>query len=295
MGTLVATIVAPSALAPRATASKICCCAGSVDSSNAACLRSDSSVDSRSGGGDLRFRTAFLPSISVKKNISVRRQRSRARLGVRAIALKQLELGAPPPDFELGEPATGKEWCLKDFQQYPALLVMFISYRCPFVVFLRSALIQLVEEYMEKGLGVVAISPNSVVVFPEDGPAEMQEEVEKYGYKFPYLYDETQEVTQAYAPLGTPDFFVFRKNEEQKFELAYHGQFDDARDHNPNKIPITGRDLRLALDAVLTGKPVDPHQKHSMGCAIQWHPHLIPKLYPKPKLEKDDTNLLWHA
>uniref|UniRef100_A0A0D6QXL3 Thioredoxin domain-containing protein n=1 Tax=Araucaria cunninghamii TaxID=56994 RepID=A0A0D6QXL3_ARACU len=194
------------------------------------------------------------------------------RLVVRAarVESKAVPLRSRAPHFELPEPLTGKMWSLDDFEGYPALLVMFICNHCPFVKHLKKDIVKLTNEYIKKGLAVVAISSNSTVTHPQDGPEFMAEEAKSFMYPFPYLHDETQEVAQAFGAACTPDFFLFKKDGRRPFELVYHGQFDDSRPNN-NK-PITGRDLRIALDCVLSGRPVNFPQKPSIGCSIKWHP-----------------------
>lgn len=186
------------------------------------------------------------------------------------IQSKTIPLASRAPDFQLPEPLTGKVWKLDDFEAYPALLVMFICDHCPFVVHLKGDLVKLANEYSQKGLAVVAISANSVKTHPQDGPEFMSEEAKSLAYPFPYLYDETQEVAKAYGAACTPDFFLFKKDGRRPFELVYHGQFDDSRPNNNR--PITGRDIRNALDCVLSGRPVSTVQKPSIGCSIKWHP-----------------------
>eukprot|EP00249_Psilotum_nudum_P002740 c15867_g1_i1 orf=87-887(+) len=181
-------------------------------------------------------------------------------------------LASRAPNFELPEPLTGKVWKLDDFESFPALLVMFICNHCPFVAHLKIDLVKLANEYLQNGVGFVAISSNSVKTHPQDGPEFMVEEAHKLQYPFPYLYDETQEVAKAYGAVCTPDFFLFKKDGRRPFELAYHGQFDDSRPNN-NK-PITGRDIRNALECVLSCRPVTVVQRPSIGCSIKWHPIL---------------------
>jgi len=174
-----------------------------------------------------------------------------------------LPLGTQAPDFSLPDP-DGNEVSLSDFAGKPALLVMFICNHCPYVKHVRGELAKLAKEYQEKGVGVVAIMPNDVANYPDDSPAKMKEEIAEQGYTFPYLYDETQEVAKAYHAACTPDFFVF--DAEQR--LAYRGQLDSARPKNDE--PITGADLRAALDAVLAGKAPAEDQRASLGCNIKW-------------------------
>nr|XP_024362523.1 uncharacterized protein LOC112275946 isoform X1 [Physcomitrium patens] len=176
------------------------------------------------------------------------------------------------PDFQLVEPLTGKTWQLKDFETYPALLVMFICNHCPYVIHLKEDIAKLAGNYIPKGLAVVAISSNSVTSHPEDGPAFMAEEARAFGYPFPYLYDETQEVAKAYGAVCTPDFYLYRKmyHGQKPFELVYHGRFDESRPRS--NVPVTGRDIREAIDCVLTGSPVTIPQRPSIGCSIKWAP-----------------------
>lgn len=179
-------------------------------------------------------------------------------------------LASRAPDFELPEPLSGKSWKLDDFEGSPALLVMFICNHCPFVIHLKPDFVKLANAYMPKGLSIIAISSNSIRTHPQDGPDIMAREAEEMGYPFPYLYDETQETAKAYGAACTPDFFLFKKDGRRPFELVYHGQFDDSRPGN--KRSITGRDIRNAIDCVLSGQPVSTVQRPSLGCSIKWHP-----------------------
>ncbi|KAH9308225.1 hypothetical protein KI387_036136, partial [Taxus chinensis] len=183
------------------------------------------------------------------------------RLVVRAarIESKGVPLKSRAPYFEIPEPLTGKVWTLDDFEAYPALLVMFICNHCPFVIHLKKDIVKLTNDYIPKGLAAVAISSNSTATHPQDGPDFMAKEAKSFEYPFPYVYDETQEVARAFGAACTPDFFLYKKDGRRPFELAYHGQFDDSRPNNNR--PITGRDLRLALDCVLSGRPVSFLQK----------------------------------
>ncbi|XP_047178659.1 uncharacterized protein LOC124845587 [Vigna umbellata] len=183
---------------------------------------------------------------------------------------KGVTLGFRAPQFELPEPLTGKVWTLEDFEAYPALLVMFLCNHCPFVKHLKKDIVKLTKFFMEKGLAVVAISSNSVATHPQDGPEFMAEDAKMFKYPFPYLYDESQDVAQDFGAVCTPEFFLFKKAGRRPFELVYHGQFDDSRPSN--NVPVTGRDLSLAIDRVLSGQPVPSVQKPSVGCSIKWHP-----------------------
>jgi len=174
-----------------------------------------------------------------------------------------LPLGTVAPDFRLPD-TNGKTVSLADFKYAPALLVMFICNHCPYVIHIRAGLAQLARDYQAKGVAMVGISANDAANYPEDSPARMKEEVKTAGYTFPYLYDESQAVAKAYRAACTPDLFLFDRDRK----LVYRGQFDDARPGN--SAPVTGKDLRAALDAVLAGKPVSATQKPSMGCNIKW-------------------------
>lgn len=176
-----------------------------------------------------------------------------------------LPLGTAAPDFRLPDTA-GKIVSLADFKGAPALLVAFICNHCPYVIHIRAGFTQFARDYAPKGLAIAAISANDAAKYPADSPAKMKEEAKAAGYIFPYLYDETQAVAQAYRAACTPDFFLF----DAQRRLVYRGQFDDSRPGNG--APVTGRDLRAAVDAVLAGKPVPENQKASMGCNIKWKP-----------------------
>jgi peroxiredoxin len=174
------------------------------------------------------------------------------------------DLGTSAPDFSL--PSTeGRDFSRADFVGKP-LLVMFICNHCPFVKHLRTHLAGLAKEYQQKGVAIVGINANDAVNYPDDSPAKMAEEVRIAGYTFPYLIDETQQVARAFHAACTPDFFLYDKNHK----LVYRGQYDASRPDNGK--PITGADLRAALDAVLAGKAVSTDQKPSIGCNIKWKP-----------------------
>lgn len=179
-------------------------------------------------------------------------------------ASTMLPLGAPASAFNLTEPATGCTVALADFQSAPALLVIFMCNHCPFVKHIRDGLIRFAREYQSRGLAIVAINANDVANHPGDSPAKMAEDARAFGYPFPYLYDETQAVAQAYRAACTPDFFLFDAGRT----LIYRGQFDGSRPGN--NVPVTGADLRAAADAALAGQPVSPDQKPSIGCNIKW-------------------------
>lgn len=174
-----------------------------------------------------------------------------------------LSLGTQAPDFSLPD-TEGHLVSLSDFRDAPALLVIFMCNHCPFVKHVAQGLAQLAQEYQAKGVAVVGINSNDVQSFPEDSPPNMKKEAARHGYTFPYLYDETQKVAKEYRAACTPDFFLF----DRQRRLVYRGQMDDSRPGS--KIPVTGKDLRAALDAVLAGQPVPETQKPSMGCNIKW-------------------------
>jgi peroxiredoxin len=174
-----------------------------------------------------------------------------------------LPLGTRAPGFRLPD-TDGKIVTLDDFRDAPALLVVFLCNHCPYVVHIRHQLAILTRDYQDQGVGVVGINSNDAANYPEDSPEMMVREKAEVGYTFPYLYDESQEVARKYKAACTPDFYVFDK--ERK--LAYRGQLDGSRPSNA--IAITGKDLRAALDAVLSGRPVADDQRPSIGCNIKW-------------------------
>jgi len=181
-----------------------------------------------------------------------------------------LPLGTPAPGFRLPD-TDGKLVSLDDFRGAPALLVGFICNHCPYVKHVRHELARLAKEYQQKGVAVVGINSNDAVHYPDDSPEMMVREKAEVGYTFPYLYDETQAIARAYKAACTPDFYVFDKDRK----LVYRGQLDGSRPGNP--IPVTGKDLRAALDAVLAGRPVGDEQRPSMGCNIKWKPGKEPE------------------
>lgn len=174
-----------------------------------------------------------------------------------------LPIGTTAPDFKLPD-TNGKTVSLVDFKDKPALLVLFICNHCPYVKHIRGGLAQLARDYQSKQVAIVGINSNDAENYPEDSPAKMREEAKSAGYSFPYLYDESQAVAKAYRAACTPDIYLFDRNRK----LVYRGQFDDSRPGNG--VPVTGKDLRTALDAVLAGKAPAPTQKASIGCNIKW-------------------------
>jgi peroxiredoxin len=183
-----------------------------------------------------------------------------------------LELGTPAPTFALTD-TDGRTVSLDDAKGAPALLVMFICNHCPFVKHLRPALAALAEEYAPRGVAIVGINANDADRFPDDSPEAMKREKAAAGYTFPYLYDASQDVARAYQAACTPDFFLF----DADHRLVYRGRFDESRPNNG--LPVTGRDLRAALDAVLEGRPVAAEQAPSIGCSIKWRPGKEPQYF----------------
>jgi peroxiredoxin len=183
-----------------------------------------------------------------------------------------LPLGTEAPDFSLVN-VDGKTVKLADFAKSPALLVIFMCNHCPYVKHVAEALAKMTNEYLAKGVAVVGINSNDVANYPADSPQQMAAEVKQRDYKFPYLYDETQDVAQAYRAACTPDFYVF----DGQQRLVYRGQFDTSRPESG--IPVTGADLRAALDSVLAGKKPAAEQRPSIGCNIKWKPGEAPDYF----------------
>lgn len=182
-----------------------------------------------------------------------------------AVNSTMLPLGTDAPFFSLPDPA-GNYHGLSDAESSDATLVMFICNHCPFVQHLRSELALFTDEYLQRNVAIFAINSNDTERYPGDGPDEMKKEIAAQGYCFPYLIDEDQTVAMSYEAACTPDFFLFDRN----LKLVFRGQFDASRPGN--SIPVTGVDLREALDAVLAGSPVNENQTPSIGCSIKWKP-----------------------
>ena len=180
-----------------------------------------------------------------------------------ALTSSMLPLGTAAPAFSLQDVTTGRAVSLADFAQYDALLVMFICKHCPYVVHIRAELIRLGRDYAGSKLGIVAISSNDPVTYPDDSPASLKQMAAEAKFQFPVLFDETQDVARAYDAVCTPDFFLF----DRERLLVYRGQLDDTR---PNRGTADGRHLRAAIEAVLAGTPVPADQKPSSGCGIKW-------------------------
>lgn len=174
-----------------------------------------------------------------------------------------LELGTPAPGFSLPDPH-GNIHTRDQVAGKHGLLVAFYCNHCPFVKHIRERFVRITSEFMDKGIGVVAINSNDVENYPDDAPEKMAEESDTYGYRFPYLFDESQEVARAYDAACTPDFYLFDANQK----LAYRGQFDDSRPGNGE--PVTGADLAAAMQALVDGGKPSADQKPSLGCNIKW-------------------------
>lgn len=183
-----------------------------------------------------------------------------------------LPLGTAAPDFRLPD-TDGALVSLEDFKDAPALLVAFICNHCPFVKHIRPEFAKLARDYQTRGVAVAGINANDPLTHPADAPATMADEVRSAGYTFPYLFDATQAVAKAYRAACTPDFYLFDKSHK----LVYRGQLDDSRPGNG--IPLSGKDLRAALDALLAGLPVAVDQKPSIGCNIKWRPGSEPDYF----------------
>lgn len=181
-----------------------------------------------------------------------------------------LPLGTAAADFRLPDPQ-GRMVGLHDLDDAPALLIIFMCNHCPYVIHLKRALAEFARQYMARGLAVVAINANDAEAYPQDSPAMMASDIAEFGYPFPYLIDKAQSVARGYRAACTPDFFLF----DQSRQLVYRGQFDDSRPGNGR--PITGADLRAAVEAVLEGRDVEGLQTPSMGCNIKWRPDNAPK------------------
>jgi len=175
-----------------------------------------------------------------------------------------LLLGTTAPEFNLNDTVPGKMISLSDIKGEAATVIMFICNHCPFVIHVNEQLIKLANDYKNNGIGFAAISSNDVENYPQDSPELMKKLAEELSYPFPYLYDETQEVAKVYDAACTPDFYIF----DSDLKLVYRGQLDASRPGNDK--PINGKDIRNALDAVLSGNEVDQNQIPSMGCNIKW-------------------------
>ena len=173
-------------------------------------------------------------------------------------------LGTRAPDFTLPDTVSGKELSLETLRGKVATVIMFICNHCPFVKHVNAELVNLSNDYQKKDIGFIAISSNDVMNYPDDSPELMAQLAKQLKYPFPYLYDETQKVARAYDAACTPDFFIYDEN----LKLVYRGQLDDSRPGN--EIPVTGKDIRNALESLLNGRAVSEFQRPSIGCNIKW-------------------------
>ncbi|MBX3302573.1 MAG: thioredoxin family protein [Nitrospira sp.] len=181
-----------------------------------------------------------------------------------AMTSSMLPLGTPAPAFELRDVVSGQTYSLSSCSDKTALLIMFICRHCPYVVHVEQELAKIGRDYLDTGLGILAISSNDQVGYPDDAPPKLKEMAQRLGFTFPFCHDETQEVAKAYRAACTPDFYLFDRDRR----LAYRGQLDDSRPGNGKA--VTGRDLRAAIQAVLDGKPIAGTQRPSIGCSIKW-------------------------
>jgi thiol-disulfide isomerase/thioredoxin len=192
-----------------------------------------------------------------------------------AVPSTMLPLGTRLPEFTLRNVVDGRTVASGEFGE-PALLVMFICNHCPYVQHVKQEIGRVAADYAPRGLGAVAISSNDVAAFPDDAPDKMKDLALAEGWRFPYVFDETQEVAKAFRAACTPEFYLF----DRQRQLVYRGQLDGSRPKN--EIPVTGRDLRAALDALLSGKPVPAEQIPSVGCSIKWKSGNEPAYFAVP-------------
>ena len=175
-----------------------------------------------------------------------------------------VHLGTEAPHFELPDTVSGKIMALPDIASEKATVIMFICNHCPFVKHIQVELVNLANKYIPQGISFVAISSNDVESYPADSPENMKEVANRYNFPFAYLYDESQQVARSYQAACTPDFYIF----DHQLKLVYRGQLDDSRPGND--IPVTGNDIRLALNQILKNEPVNEQQMPSIGCNIKW-------------------------
>lgn len=193
-----------------------------------------------------------------------------------AVPSVMLTLGTQLPDFTLTDAVTGRPVSPAEFADRNALLVMFICNHCPYVKHVLAEITSVAGDYLTKNVGIVAISSNDVDAYPADAPGEMRKLARSQGWAFPYVFDEAQEIARVFQAACTPDFYVFDRSRK----LVYRGQLDDSRPSND--VPVTGRDLRDALDAVLAGAEVSADQKPSIGCNIKWKAGNEPEYFAQP-------------
>lgn len=187
-----------------------------------------------------------------------------------SMASVMLPLGTAAPAFSLPDVVSGKTYSLDSFAGKAALLIMFLCRHCPYVQHVEREVARIGQDYQETNLGIIGISSNDPASYPDDAPERLKDMAQRLHYRFPFCFDASQEVAKAYKAACTPDFYLF----DGQRRLVYRGQLDDSRPGS-NK-PVTGRDLRAAIDAVLAGKSADPNQKPSIGCSIKWKPGNAP-------------------
>jgi len=187
-----------------------------------------------------------------------------------AVESVMLPLGTAAPPFSLRDVVSGQIYSLDAFTGKAALLVIFMCRHCPYVVHVQDEIARVGRDYADAALGIIAISSNDPASYPDDAPERLKEMAQGLAFRFPLCFDETQAVAKSYRAACTPDFYLFDRDRR----LVYRGQLDDSRPSNNQ--PVTGRDLRAAIDAVLAGKPVDSNQKPSIGCSIKWKPGNAP-------------------
>ena len=187
-----------------------------------------------------------------------------------AVESVMLPLGTPAPAFSLRDVVSGQTCSLESFAGKAALLVMFLCRHCPYVKHVEEEVGRIGRDYAGSTLGIVAISSNDPAAYPEDAPEQLKDLAQRLNWKFPFCFDETQDVAQAYKAACTPDFYLF----DAQRRLVYRGQLDDSRPSNGK--PLSGRDLRAAIDAILAGRQVDKQQRPSAGCSIKWKPGNTP-------------------
>jgi len=175
-----------------------------------------------------------------------------------------MPLGTTAPDFTLPDTVSGTELSLSQLKGLNGTLIIFMCNHCPFVIHIEDELVKLAKDYPNNSLSIVAISANNIDTHPQDGPDQMKTKAEKLGFGFPYLYDESQDTAKAYGAACTPDLFLF----DADLKCVYRGQFDDSRPGN--NLPVNGKDIREAIDALLNGTPINPQQTPSIGCNIKW-------------------------
>jgi len=181
-----------------------------------------------------------------------------------AVESSMLPLGTNAPYFSLPDVVSGQIYSQDSFKDKKAFLIMFICRHCPYVKHVQEELAKIGKDYQDKDIGIVAISSNDIEAYPEDAPESLKEQAQELGFTFPYLYDESQNVAKVYTAACTPDLFLF----DHQRKLVYRGQLDDSRPDNG--IPVTGKDLRAAIDAILNDQLPDSNQKPSIGCSIKW-------------------------